>query len=52
MQRHQRIRHRLLWILLGPLALGALAYALMNRVEMPVMEEFPAEVERQEGGAR
>ena len=41
MQRHQRIKHRLLWIVLGPLAAVALVFALTNRVEMPVMDELP-----------
>ena len=41
MQRHQRIQHRLLWLLLGPLAAAALVLALRNRVEIPVMDELP-----------
>jgi hypothetical protein len=41
MQRHQRIRHRLLWAVLAPLAAAALIWALANRVEMPVMDGLP-----------
>ena len=41
MQRHQRIRHRIVWAILGPLTAAALIYALSNRVEMPVMDELP-----------
>ena len=41
MQRYHRIRHRLLWFLLLPLVAAALVYALVNRVQMPVMKEVP-----------
>ena len=30
-----------MWLILLPLALAAFAYALMNRVEIPVMDEVP-----------
>lgn len=43
MQRHQRQRHRMIWLVLGPLALVALIYAILNRPEIPVMEEVPGE---------
>ena len=41
MQRNLRKRHRLMWLLLAPVAMGALIYALANRMEMPVMDEVP-----------
>jgi hypothetical protein len=41
MQRHHRIRHRLLWLVFGPAAAAALIYALANRIEMPVMDTLP-----------
>ncbi|MGJ8725608.1 MAG: hypothetical protein ACSHYB_13700 [Roseibacillus sp.] len=46
MQRNLRKQHRLIWLILAPLALAALAYALVNRVEMPVMEEVPQALEK------
>ena len=47
MQRTHRIRHRIIWLVLGPVAAAALIYALANRVEMPVMDTVPgAAVER------
>ena len=49
MQRTHRIRHRIMWLVLGPLALAALVYALTHRVEMPVMDEVPGAAA--EGGA-
>ena len=45
MQRHQRKRHRMIWLVLLPLALAAFAYALLNRVEFPVMKEVPIKKE-------
>ncbi|NNC88421.1 MAG: hypothetical protein HKN82_08190 [Akkermansiaceae bacterium] len=48
MQRSHRNRHRLMWLLLGPLAVAAFIYALVNRVEMPVMEEVPNQPGRAE----
>ena len=41
MQRHQRIRHRVMWLVLGPLAVIALIYAVTNRQSIPVMKELP-----------
>lgn len=41
MQRYHRTGHRWLWLVLLPLALAAFAWALSNRVEMPVMDEVP-----------
>ena len=41
MQRYQRNRHRLMWLILGPLALAAVIYAILNRPEIPVMDEVP-----------
>ena len=43
MQRYHRHRHRLLWVILGPLALAVLIYALMNRPSWPTMEALPGE---------
>lgn len=42
MQRCHRNLHRLMWLVLAPVAAGALLYALSNRVEMPVMDQVPA----------
>lgn len=41
MQKYQRQRHRVVWLFLGPVAAAALVYALLHRVEMPVMDELP-----------
>ena len=41
MQRYHRVRHRILWLILGPLAFGAFLYAIFNRPAMPVMDEVP-----------
>lgn len=46
MQQNLRKQHRLMWLLLAPLALVALVYALVNRVQMPVMDEVPRALER------
>lgn len=43
MQKYHRNRHRLLWLLLGPLAISAFVYAIVNRPEMPVMDKLPGE---------
>jgi len=48
MQRNLRQRHRVLWLLLGPIAAAALVYALLHRVEMPVMDELPSEMREEE----
>ena len=48
MQRNLRKQHRLTWLILAPLALAALVYALVNRVEMPVMDEVPEVLEKGE----
>ena len=37
MQRYHRNRHRLMWLILGPLALLLFAYALLNRPEWPTI---------------
>ena len=47
MQARHRKRHRLMWIVLGPLAVAAFVYALANRVEMPVMQEVPGAGEKE-----
>ena len=33
----------MMWLLLGPLAAAAFVFALVKRVEIPVMEELPEE---------
>jgi hypothetical protein len=38
-----------MWLVLAPVVLAAFAYALMNRVEMPVMESVPGAVEEEAG---
>lgn len=48
MQRRHRIRHRLMWALIAPLAIIALAIAFTQKVKMPVMEELPASPEKGE----
>lgn len=48
MQRRHRVRHRLMWVVIGPVALGALVYALVNRVEMPVMDKVPEQLGKEE----
>ena len=48
MQRRHRIRHRLMWAVIAPLALAALVIAFTQRVEMPVMDELPAAPEKGE----
>ena len=32
-----------MWLILGPLALAAFLYAILNRPEFPVMDEIPGE---------
>lgn len=46
MQRSHRIRHRLMWVIIAPLAVIALVIAFTQRVEMPVMETLPAAPEK------
>lgn len=48
MQRRHRIRHRLMWVLIAPLAIAALVIAFTQRVEMPVMVELPVSPEKGE----
>lgn len=41
MQRYQRSRHRMLWVLILPLAIILIAVAVTNRPQWPRMEALP-----------
>ena len=41
MQHYHRNRHRLIWLILAPVILGLLVFAVLNRPDWPEMESLP-----------
>ena len=46
MQHYHRNRHRMFWLVLGPLALLLLAAALISRPKWPTMDALPGVPEK------
>ena len=44
MQRFQRRRHRVMWVVIGGIVAGMMVWGLMGRKAVPVVEEVPVEM--------
>jgi hypothetical protein len=44
MQRYQRKRHLVMWVVIGGIVAGMMVWGLMGRKAVPVVEEVPVEM--------
>jgi hypothetical protein len=45
MQRYQRKRHLVMWVVMGGIVAGMMVWGLWGRKAMPVVQEVPVEIE-------